>query len=148
MEISNTHAPLWIMAESGSSSQIKALHTSSDGYLITGGIFNEEIILGDITLNQGLVYSNYVGVITYDVYVGLEEREEGISPFIYANGTVYCKEFTSNSRLKVLDVEGKELLNVDVKSFDTVRLNGLSSGVYLVQLYLDNQLFSKKIIIQ
>ena len=74
MEISNTHAPLWIMAESGSGSKIKALHTSTDGYLITGGIFNEEIILGNITLTQGLVYSNYVGVIAYNVYVNLKER--------------------------------------------------------------------------
>ncbi len=148
MEIGNTNVPLWIMAESGSSSQIKALHTSSDGYLITGGIFNEEIILGDITLNQGLVYSNYVGVITYDVYVKLEEEEASVFPFIYADKMIYFQDLPSNSNMKIFNVEGEEVLNKKVNSFDAVALNDLTSGVYFVRLGLEAQLISKKIIIQ
>ena len=80
--------------------------------------------------------------------VGIEESNNPISVYPNPINSFLNINLTSNTHnavnLKIYDLKGKEILNLNLKSDqNSIKLNGLNSGIYLYKIYNEDNLLKK-----
>lgn len=80
--------------------------------------------------------------------VGIEESNNPISVYPNPINSFLNINLTPNSynavNLKIYDLKGKDILNLNLKSdLNSIKLNGLNSGIYLYKIYNEDNLLKK-----
>ena len=88
--------------------------------------------------------------VTVNAFVGIETlQQKGIS--IYPNPTngIVNFDFTDNStqKLSISDITGKQVIEkTEIKQNEQIDLSGFESGIYIISIQTDNEIFTTKII--
>lgn len=88
--------------------------------------------------------------VTVDAYVGIKTLEDnGIKIFPNPTNGIVNFNFTNNnvSKISVFDVTGKQLMQkLNIQKTETIDLSVFESGIYIINIYSQNQIFRTKII--
>ncbi len=124
----------WIKSEQGSGARMTDMFCQQDGLLLTGGIFNGELTLDDISLNESDVFANYVTPLVFSPTVGIREQtEEPIHFFIAENRLSLQAE--NEGQLSIYNLLGELCLQQYLrKGINEIKLTALKKGVYLARL--------------
>lgn len=92
-----------------------------------------------------------IGAYEYEDVSSVWETDNSKELSIYpqpSSGIIYLKMAggsMSNAKYRVYDLQGKEILNGQASS-NTIDLNDLENGIYLIQINIGDQIFRKKIV--
>jgi|GEM_PF-6348056 len=110
-----------------------------------GGVFNPFI-------DEKLIYYQK-GTETwgspYNVNIGITESEWDHSKLIVypnpAKDQIRIRGLEESSRIRIIDLHGKILIDQTIRAKELINLSGFSSGVYLVEVQVKGEIFRKKI---
>ena len=122
----------WMKREDGSFAKIKDIHTNMDGLLVTGGIFNEELKLDNITLNEATLYVNYVTPISFSTSVDVTDEVSNNTYMFYSNDHLFFDK-SRKGRLNIYNVIGKKIKAINVENCNSVKIDKLPSGIYFAK---------------
>jgi len=93
------------------------------------------------------------GQIAYSSVIRLSSRKKGfkIYPAVITNGILNIQTETPVNKLQIINVNGALVFKKELNAFTgttAISIPQFSKGVYIVQLYLNNETISEKIIIE
>jgi len=93
------------------------------------------------------------GQIAYSSIIRLSSRKKGfkIYPAVITNGILNIQTETPVNKLQIINVNGALVFKKELNAFTgttAISIPQFSKGVYIVQLYLNNETISEKIIIE
>ncbi len=123
----------WIKSEQGSAARLTDIYCREDGLLLTGGIFNGELVLDDITLNESNVYANYVTPLSFETSVGIKDKNNYAGDIYFAQNKLFLG-FKTEGQLEIFNVLGELCARHYIPEGTTsLTLKDLKRGVYFVR---------------
>ncbi|MBQ9311633.1 MAG: T9SS type A sorting domain-containing protein [Bacteroidales bacterium] len=110
--------------------------------------YNEELMIH----NTGVYTEEWDCNIPYNFMESLEEDEPDISVFVYPNPTKNILNINSNKELDKLELYNtfgqKIYSNIGECTSIQINTSSLQSGIYFIKIYMGDNIFNKKIIIE
>jgi len=120
-------------------------YTSGKVYNRAGGYLNS-FATASAPEAIGIYYNQITGIFSFS-----ENRESSIS--IYPNPAVdyfsISNKWSDKTSIQILNLKGQIVKQIDTANFSVaIDVSDLNQGVYFVNLFMDNQMVTKKLIIQ
>ena len=139
--------------------QFAAVNGAPAGY----GAANSLLGNPDMSPSKGRTYIDTIqGYLAPRIYIALDlgnSTTSNINDIVRATTRIYPNPSTNYinvvsyavniNKIKIINLEGKEVLDLKVNSNTTlVNTSSLNSGLYLIEIYSDNNLVRKKLVIE
>jgi hypothetical protein len=132
--------PSWGDQVSGERAMAESMCKNSDDELFVSGLFLGELTLGEMIIESGTEYSNYLSGIATGTMTSTDEQTDNISFNLFPvpadnELNIQFEKNISSYTYEIFDLTGRKMLQGSIAGEHGIDISGIPSGQYLIRLY-------------